>query len=241
MIPILMYHQIGPTSPRGTPFRGLTVHPSSFRRQMTWLRRLGYQGLSMHDLMPYMRGERHGKVIGLTFDDGYRNVLENALPVLKSVGFTSTNYIVARQIGGSNVWDHAKGVPPSPLMTREELHAWIAAGQEVGSHTLNHPMLTGLPAEQAGYEIRKSKAELEEALDVPVSAFCYPYGDVSASIHDMVASAGYLSATTTERGLVRDDDDVMLLPRVTVARSTHMIRFFQKCCTSLEDRIRRAH
>lgn len=90
-IPILMYHQIGEPAPRGTPYRGLTVHPASFRRQMTWLRRFGYRGLSMRDLMPYVRGERSGKVFGITFDDGYRNVHRNAMPVLGELGFTATN------------------------------------------------------------------------------------------------------------------------------------------------------
>ena len=60
-IPILMYHQIGEPNPKGTPFRGLTVHPSDFTRQMRWMRRLGYRGLSMRDVMPYVRGERQGR------------------------------------------------------------------------------------------------------------------------------------------------------------------------------------
>ena len=84
-----MYHQIGEPNPKGTPFRGLTVHPDSFARQMRWMRRLGYRGLSMRDVMPYVRGERQGKVFGVTFDDGYRNVHRNAMPVLSELGFTA--------------------------------------------------------------------------------------------------------------------------------------------------------
>ena len=99
-IPILMYHQIDLPAPRGSRFRGLTVHPSSFRRQMTWMHRLGYQGLSMRDLMPYLGGERTGKVFGITFDDGFRNVHQHALPVLRQLGFTSTNYFVANHLDG---------------------------------------------------------------------------------------------------------------------------------------------
>ena len=98
MIPILMYHQIGVPAPKGSPYRGLTVHPTDFRRQMTWLKRLGYRGLSMAQLMPYLRGEKQGKVVGISFDDGYRNVFQNAMPVLDELGFTATNYIVARHL-----------------------------------------------------------------------------------------------------------------------------------------------
>jgi len=80
-IPILMYHQIDEPPPRGAPLRGLVVSPSSFSRQMMLLRLLGYKGLSMTALEPYLTGEKSGKVVGLTFDDGYQNNVRHALPV----------------------------------------------------------------------------------------------------------------------------------------------------------------
>ncbi len=235
-----MYHQVGLPAPRGTPYRSLTVHPAAFRRQMLWLRRFGYRGLSMRDLMPYLRGERHGKVIGITFDDGYRNVLENALPILGEVDFTATNYFVARQMDGGNVWDYEKGIPHSPLMSRDEILKWIGAGHEAGSHTLDHPFLPDLSPELAHYQIRQSKLELEQALGAEVSAFCYPYGGQSPDIRTMVKASGYHNATTTAGGLVRSTDDMFDLPRVTVARTTHIFRFLQKCLTQLEDKRRQA-
>jgi len=82
-IPILMYHQIDEPPPRGTPLRGLIVAPSSFAWQMRLLRWMGYRGLSMHDLEPYLNGHEKGKVVGITFDDGYQNNLQHALPILK--------------------------------------------------------------------------------------------------------------------------------------------------------------
>ena len=239
MIPILMYHQIGEPSPRGTPYRGLTVHPRDFRRQMLWLRRLGYRGLSMARLIPYLRGEKHGKVVGITFDDGYANVLENAVPVLEECGFLATNYFVVRQLGGSNVWDADEGVPPSPLMDAAGLRAWAAAGHEVGSHTLNHPDLSRISPELAVNEIRDSRDALEQIAGAPVRAFCYPYGHFTAALAAVTREAGYDSATTTARGLARLGDDPYALPRVAVMRSTHLLRFLQKCLTQLEDNKRR--
>lgn len=240
MIPILMYHQIGPPAPRGTPYRSLVVHPDSFRRQMAWLRRLGFQGLSMRDLQPYLRGERRGRVVGITFDDGYRNVLQNALPVLRENGFTATNYFVAGQLDGSNVWDHAKGIPASPLMSASEIRCWAAAGMEVGSHTVDHLDLPLVPPAEAADQIARSRTLLEGLTGEPVTAFCYPYGHETAALRERVAEAGYTSATTTAAGLARPDDDPFGLPRVLVARSTHLLRFLQKCLTRLEDRKRRA-
>ncbi|CAM4007626.1 polysaccharide deacetylase family protein [Bordetella bronchialis] len=238
-IPILMYHQVGTLPPRGTPYRGLTVDTAAFRRQMSWMRRLGYRGLSMRELMPYLRGERSGKVFGITFDDGYRNVHDNAMPVLAELGFTATNYFVARQFGGSNVWDHAHGVPPSPLMTAAEMRAWASAGNEVGSHTLDHVHLPELDAGEARRQIAASRRELEDALGGPVTAFCYPYGEYNAQLMDMAREAGYDNATLTKRGLANAKDDPMGLPRVLVAGSTGLLAFLRKTLTRHEDRKRR--
>lgn len=234
-----MYHQIGKPAPRGNPYRSLIVHPADFRRQMTWLRRFGYRGLAMRDLLPYLRGERDGKVVGITFDDGYRNVFQNALPILREQGFTATNYFVARQLDGGNVWDYDKGIAHSDLMSADEMRCWAAEGMEVGSHTLDHPYLPKLSPELADYQIRQSRTELEETVGKPVEAFCYPYGGLTPEIKSMVCNAGYTNATGTHGGLARVTDDVFALPRITVARSTNIFRFLQKCMTSLEEKRRK--
>ncbi|MFW7339921.1 polysaccharide deacetylase family protein [Pollutimonas sp. H1-120] len=239
MIPILMYHQIGRPAVKGSPYRSLIVHPTDFRRQMTWLRRFGYRGLSMRDLLPYVRGERHGKVVGITFDDGYRNVYQHALPILREQDFTATNYFVARQLDGGNVWDYEKGIAHADLMSIDEMRNWALAGMEVGSHTLDHPFLPKLSPEVADYQIRQSKQELEAVLDSEVTAFCYPYGGESPDVRAMVRSAGYTNATTTQGGLAKESDDLFGLPRVTVARSTNIFRFLQKCMTRLEEKRRK--
>jgi len=237
-IPILMYHQIDLPAPRGTSFRSLTVHPKSFKRQMYWMHRLGYRGLSMRDLMPYLDGERTGKVFGITFDDGYRNVFQHALPVLTQLGFTSTNYLVANQFDGGNVWDAHHNVPFSPLMSQGEAREWIQAGQEVGSHTLDHVHLPDLSLEQARHQISHSRHMLADAVKQEVTAFCYPYGQLTSGHAELVIEAGYCSATTTQRGLASAKDSPFLLPRVGVWRSTNLLHFFQKCLTQYEDRRR---
>lgn len=237
-IPILMYHQIDKPAPRGTQFRGLTVHPKNFSRQMRWMHRLGYRGLSMRDLMPYLRGEQTGKVFGVTFDDGFRNVFTHALPVLTELGFTSTNYLVAHQFDGGNVWDAQNNVPFQPLMSKDEARVWSQAGQEVGSHTLDHVHLPELSIEDARTQIFDSRRILSEVVDQEVTAFCYPYGHFRPEHAEMVAQAGYQNATTTRRGLAGERDQHFLLPRVGIWRSTHLVRFFQKCLTRHEDRRR---
>lgn len=130
--------------------------------------------------------------------------------------------------------------PPSPLMNADTMKSWHLAGMEVGSHTLDHPRLTELPLDAAALQIQQSRNLLGEHLGVPVTAFCYPYGEQSDALRQLVRDAGYSNATTTVGGLVRPDDDRFALPRVTVSRSTHLLRFLQKCLTRMEDRRRAA-
>jgi len=235
-IPILMYHQIDAPPPRGTPFRGLTVAPQTFARHMRWLRALGYRGLSMRDLRPYLEGEREGRVVGITFDDGFASAQRHALPVLRETGFTATNYLVASHAGQHNFWDAANGVPSMALMTEAQIAEWLAAGHEVGSHTLDHVDLPTLDAAAAREQIAASRERLEALTGSPVTAFCYPYGHFGPEHAAMAREAGYLSATTTARGRVQTGADPWRLPRVPVVRSTHFLSLLQKLATRYEDR-----
>ena len=220
--------------------RGLVVSPQSFSRQMGLLKLLGYKGLSMNDLEPYLKGVKQGKVFGITFDDGYENNLRCALPVLKRYGFTSTCYIVANLIGKENSWDAGRGVPQVPLMNVKQLQDWVDAGQEVGSHTLTHPSLPTLDFTSQKEEITNSRLQLEAAVAQlnGVRHFCYPYGGFNQFSVECVKDAGYETATTTVRGRVSmaGSQRLFLLPRVLVSRTTSLIHFLLKFFTRYEDR-----
>lgn len=234
-IPILMYHQIDAPPPRGTPLRGLIVAPSSFAWQMSMLRLMGYRGLSMRDLLPYLKGELQGKVVGITFDDGYQNNLHHALPILQRHGFSATCYGVSSMIGGTNAWDRGK-VAEKPLMTLDDWRRWHAAGMDVGSHTCTHAKLTELPADAARDEIARSRQDMERAIGSEVRHFCYPYGWYRDEHVQMTRDAGYATATTTHRGHVHAGHDLFTLRRIMVARATNPLQFFMKIATSYEDR-----
>lgn len=235
-IPILMYHQIDVPPLRGTPLRGLTVAPSSFAWQMRMLRRLGYRGLSMRDLEPYLRAERTGKVVGITLDDGFQNNLHHALPELVLNGFTATCYGVSNLIGRTNIWDAGK-VAEKPLMTRQDWLEWHSAGMDVGSHTKNHANLTQLTARLAHEQIFDSKDQLEQLIGAEVRHFCYPYGWFTAEHQEMVRNAGYATATSTRRGRVQPFNlNLFALNRIMVARATNPVLFYLKVATNYEDR-----
>ncbi|MFS2034149.1 polysaccharide deacetylase family protein [Polaromonas sp. CT11-55] len=236
-IPILVYHQIAEAPPKGSsPFRGLYVAPAAFARQMAWLKRLGYTGLSMGGLMPYLRGERSGKVVGITFDDGYRNNLSHALPVLVKHGFSSTCYAVSGLLGKTNIWDQNIGIPQTPLMDEGEIRQWVAGGQEIGSHTRSHANL--LETDEAGCveEMVQGKSGLEAVTGSPVAHFCYPFGHFNAGHVEMARTLGFATATTTQRSRCHEGMDLLQLPRVPVLRTTSLPVFWLKVATAYEDR-----
>lgn len=234
-IPILMYHQIDTPPERGQALRGLVVSPTSFQRQMWLLKTMGYRGVSMKDLEPYLAGEKVGKVIGITFDDGYLNNYEHALPTLAKYDFTATCYVVSQLIGTTNSWDLGK-VKQVPLMKPHELQAWIKSGMDVGSHTRTHSDLTQLDDQAANEQIATSKHELEDLLGQEVRHFCYPYGRFETRHSAMAEACGYISATTTQRGRALAGDHPMTLKRIMIARSTNAAQFAIKLWTGYEDR-----
>lgn len=235
-IPILTFHQIAPEPPKGTGFRSLCVDPQDFAAHMAFLHALGWQGLSMSGLMPYLRGERQGKVFGITFDDGYLNNLTYAAPVLQRYGFFSTCYVVSGMLGQTNAWDLVNGVPTSELMAATHLRQWLGVGQEIGAHTRYHVHLPTLAAAASHDEIAGCKFELEQIIGRPVQHFCYPYGEFTADHVEQVAEAGYQSATTTQRGRCYGGDSMLELPRVPVLRRTGRPLLWWKLVSRYEDR-----
>jgi peptidoglycan/xylan/chitin deacetylase (PgdA/CDA1 family) len=239
-IAILMYHQVDVAPPKGSALRGLVVAPRTFYWQMAVLRLLGYRGMSMSDLEPYLRGQKTGRVFGITFDDGYLNNLRNALPVLKRFGFTSTCYVVPGLLGKTNIWDASSGIVQVPLMDAADLQSWLAAGQEIGSHTQTHARLPSLDPKQLSGEVTGSKAALEATLQMSggVRHFCYPYGEYNDATVQAARTGGYVTATTTKRGRVRlgEPFDLLQLPRVLVSRTTTWAHLLLKCFTSYEDK-----
>jgi peptidoglycan/xylan/chitin deacetylase (PgdA/CDA1 family) len=238
-IPILVYHQIAEAPAKGSMFRSLYVAPAAFARQMEWLKRLGYTGLSMSGLQPYLLGERTGKVVGITFDDGYQNNLIHALPALVKQGFSSTCYAVSGLLGQTNVWDQGMGISQVPLMNEAEIGQWVTAGQEIGSHTRRHVDLMGTDDASCRVEMTQGKTELESVLGQPVLHFCYPYGNYESRHVAMADELGFVSATTTQRSRCHAQTDMLQLPRVPVLRSTTLPVFWLKIATRYEDRRKR--
>ncbi len=234
-IPILMYHSVE-KMPKSTVMRSLHVPPNKFNFQMWILKKLGYQGLSIKELKPYLDGEKVGKVVGITFDDGYQNILLNAAPILKKYNFSATSYIVSENVGSSNTWDMDKGITQRPLMTENEIISWLNLGMDIGGHSKTHPDLTNISTLKAQKEISDCKKELEKKYKVIVTDFCYPFGKFNELISNMAEDSGYLSATTMQRGRANLMSNRFSLPRIPINYRTLPHLFIIKILTHYEDR-----
>src|SRR5215218_2694780 len=123
-----MYHSISP-SRLPDPHR-VRVHPDRLDGHLRLLRRLGVRGVSLRELLAaHDRGSTAG-LVGLTFDDGYVDFLDHAVPVLGRYGMTATLYVVAGRLGGANEWDEG---PRLDLVDADQVRAVAASGHDVGS------------------------------------------------------------------------------------------------------------
>ena len=233
VLPILGYHNVA-MAPREAPYKLLYVSPDSFERQLWTLRRLGLRGVSTSEgIARLSNGTSRGCVV-FTFDDGYADTLTTAAPLMKQYGFGATCYVVSGAVGTYNHWDAEYLRERKSLMSRDQLDQWLAAGMEVGSHSLSHQRLHELPQDAARYEIAESRTALRNMLGVQIEHFAYPFGHFTADIAEWVRHAGYASAMTVVPGVARASDDRLRLPRILVNGEWDLWKFLLHVATPYE-------
>ncbi len=205
-LPVLMYHRIGPITPSlpGITQR-LTVTPSDFEAQMTWLKGHGFHAvtpLQAFEAIEYGQALPNKPVL-ITFDDGYRDVLWHAAPVLHRLHMPAVEFVITDRISGSD----------SSFLTWPELIRLEQLGVAIGSHTVTHRDLTTLSSSEAWTELRDSRRTIEQHLGHPVQWFAYPAGAENASVVALALRAGYVLAVTTQPGVVQSAAQPLLLHR----------------------------
>jgi peptidoglycan/xylan/chitin deacetylase (PgdA/CDA1 family) len=207
--PILTYHKLGPR-PGRVRLKGLYVSSELFARQMEELRADGFKSGSLATWDANI-----SKRVIITFDDGYVNVLRYGLEPLMKAKLKAIQFLPANLLGRCNEWDVSLGEAREPIMDADQVREWIAAGHDIGSHSLTHPYLTKLPPDRAREEIGASRKKLEDLFARPIEHFCYPYGDWNEPVRDLVQEAGYKTACTTDAGLNTSTDSPFTLKRFT--------------------------
>ncbi len=227
-VPILMYHEIT-ASPMLPGY--LSVRPEDFALQLGYLTSGGFASLRSADLAQLRQpgGALPARPVVLTFDDGFADVHERALPLLAGHGVTGTVFVTTGWIADECSPRAARpawfGKPGSGMLSWTQIEEIAAAGIEIGAHTLTHPALDQLSPAALRSELQDSKHLLEDRLGMAVTGMSYPFGYSSRRVHAAAASAGYSYACAVANRLSSESDDQFSLPRVTIGRATSLSRF----------------
>jgi peptidoglycan/xylan/chitin deacetylase (PgdA/CDA1 family) len=219
-ISVLMYHSVSNDGEAGvSPYYRLATSPRRFREQMQWLADRGYRVISLMEGLVGLNSNAISdpRSVVVTFDDGFREFLTNAWPVLSEFGFTATVFLPTAFIGKSRVCFKNR-----ECLTWSEVRELHSCGVAFGSHTVNHPKLHDLEWSQIRQELADSRSKLEDELQVPVRTFAYPYAFPQEDrvfvekFRNELAELDYVGAVTTMIGRAVSGSDPLCVPRLPV-------------------------
>lgn len=196
---VLVYHSIAEELDIDT--MGLRVTPERFRAHMKHLRQWGYQVLDIKDI--FNKADIAKKSVVLTFDDGYKDFLTSALPILEDFGYPATVFVTVEYLKGNASRQGTGYWENWDKMSWKELKTAASSDRiTVGSHSLKHRRLTQLSQQELKEEVARSKEILEDELGIPVDFFAYPYGFYNQVCQNVAMGAGYKAAFTGRIGAV---------------------------------------
>jgi O-antigen biosynthesis protein len=221
ILPVLLYHSVG--APAGHEHDGWITAPEVFTDHMAYLHDQGYRTLTVSEyaamlLQPMTEAPEHTVVV--TFDDGFADFTDHALPIMTRYGITSTMYVVTGCVGSTSTWLESVGEGDRPMLGWADIDSLAEAGVEVGAHTHSHPQLDIINRGTAWEEIRRSKGVLEDRLGREIPSFAYPFGFHGPRVRALVERAGFRSACAVKDALSGPGDDPLAIARVIVPGET---------------------
>lgn len=213
-MPILLYHAV--TDAPGEHIAPFSVSPAEFERQLDALLEAGYRCTTFGEHMA--RGAAAGeKVAVLTFDDGFADFAEHALPAMRARGVPSTLYVTTGWLADT---PHRAPGPSDRMLSWSQLPELLEQGVELGAHSHSHPHMDTVPSRAVLDELRRPKELMEEALGRPVRTFAYPHGYHGPRVRRLTERAGYESAAAVRNSLASPADHPFSVSRLTVKRTT---------------------
>ncbi len=196
---LLLYHRVCEDH-ASTPSE-FVVTASVFRQQMSYLATHGFHTPRLASVLrprAPLRPSRAREVV-ITFDDGYADTLESALPILTEFGFGAAVFPVLDLERRFSWWSSAAELR-APLLQPSDLRRLETAGFEVGSHTLTHPRLSCTSDSELVRELTRSREVLASLVAQPLPVLAYPYGDVNERVKRAAREAGYAAALAVSSG-----------------------------------------
>lgn len=208
-LPILMYHYVEPWPANASLLRkALTVQPADFAAQMAYLYAQGYVTVSLYDLMATLALGQPlpNRAVVLTFDDGYRTLMDYAAPTLKPYGYTGTVFVIT-QLMDENF---------AQYLTWPQAESLYAAGWKIEPHTKTHPILAGHDRNYQLYEMLGAVQTVQAHIGTAPRFFAYPYGKWDALTIELAKEMNLWAAVTELPGAVHDYADRYTLHRVRI-------------------------
>ena len=204
---ILVYHTI--SSPATALPGEIDISPERFERQLRWLSRW-HRVVALDDTL---RSDPHARGVALTFDDGFRDNLTVALPLLEKFGLPITLFVAAGFVGQDGYLSEAelREIARHPLVT-------------IGAHGLWHRHFTRLSNDEARVELRESRNLLKNITGRRIDLMAWPYGECDPGLERMSQACGYRAAWSVWKGT----NSTYSRWRVPLGRRDNMVRFIAK-------------
>ena len=224
--PILAYHSVADDPGPDVE----TVAPADFGRQMAWLAARGFEVVTVSEVVQAMaRPSANGRVVGVTFDDGYRDNLLIAFPILQRYRFLASFYISTAYIGGLSVWNPSDYIGHRPMLAAAEVRVLSDAGHEIGSHAHHHIDLTSVDGALVDEELSQSQRILAGVTGKPVFAFAPPHSRSNEAVVQRAARLGYTHMVRGGRFTANPAGTSPFdLRRITIQRGDSLREFARK-------------
>lgn len=218
-VPILLYHAVTVTP--GSHIAPFAVSPAEFERQLDRILDAGYRCITFSQLVDELAlpgaSERLDNTAVITFDDGYADFAENALPALYERRLSSTLYVTTGWLEGHG---RREPGPSDRMLAWSQLPELVVRGVEIGAHSHTHPQMDTLSNRALADELLRPKDLLEESLGQRVRSVAYPHGYNGPRVRWATRRAGYDSAAAVRNRLRPEGEDVFRFSRLTVTSST---------------------
>ncbi|MFA7059995.1 MAG: polysaccharide deacetylase family protein [Pedobacter sp.] len=239
---VVYYHSIHPSDKN-------SMHPDTFKSHLQWLIEHEYNIMSLTKFMnAFFGGSLPDRSVAVTFDDGYLDNFEFAIPILLDLKLEATFFVVSGLIDSSPTSSNKgyKLLPDKLMLNKGMLREMHSFGMEIGSHSRTHANIRQTletSANCAGQEAYSSKTDLEEILGENVTSFAYPNGQrgvFSDNTLSLLRKAGYQYGATTIWGSIGSSVHPLEIPRIEV-RNNDSFQMLARKLTGKYDLKRLSH
>jgi len=232
-LPVLMYHRVIDNK-NEIGFYDTYVTKENFEKQMKYLSENNYTSLTFKDIQNgeyKKRFDKNKKYVIITFDDGYKDNLKNALPILKKYNMKIVLFLITSE--SYNKWDtdveDREKEKKFNLMSKEEVKELIASNLvEIGGHTTKHLDMPNVELRTIEEDLKISNKILEEITGYTPISFAYPWGRSTKDVREIVKKEGYKFAVSTEDGPACFSDDLFEIVRVGIYSDDSIKKFALK-------------